>query len=76
MITIRIFRTREQAEVGKEILASGGIASEITEDMFHHVPIQNYGVPARFRLKVTDEDFEKAAEFLAKKLQEKKLGEG
>lgn len=73
MITIRIFRTREQAEFGKEILASGGIASEITEDMFHHEPIQKFGVPARFRLKVANEDFGKAAQFLAKKLKEKTL---
>jgi hypothetical protein len=73
VITIRIFRTREQAEFGKAVLASGGIVSEITEDMFHHVQIQQFSVPARFRLKVADEDFRKAAEFLAKKLKEQKV---
>ena len=71
MITIRFFKTREQAEKAKEILAEGGISASVTEDTFHGVPIQDYGVPARIRLQVADEDLNSAALYLAKRIGKK-----
>ncbi len=70
---IRIFRTRRQAEVAKNILEECGIFATISEDKFEGVPIQRYGVPPRFRLNVVSkEDWEKAAVFLAKRMKLKK----
>ena len=73
MICIRFFKTREEAEMGKKVLDEGGIQSEVTEDKFNNVPIQEFGVTARFRLNVADGDYYKAANFLAKKLSETRL---
>lgn len=69
MVWIRIFRTREEAERAKNIIESGGFFATISEDKLFGIPIQRFGVPARFRLEVAREDFEKVAEFLAKKLK-------
>jgi len=73
MICIRIFRTSWEAERGKEALAESGITATVSEDKFNDVPIQRYGVPARFRLLVADEDYLKSAQFLVKKLRLKKV---
>lgn len=72
MICIRIFKTLEEASRAKRILREGGIFAEITEDKFNNVPIQKFGVSARFRLKVESKDFIHSARFLAKKLKEAK----
>jgi hypothetical protein len=56
MITIRIFDTLEEAENARKVLEEGGIKSLVTEDQFDGVPIQKFNVPARYRLKVADED--------------------
>lgn len=71
MICIRFFKTRYEAERGREILAEGGIEASVSEDKFNDIPIQKFGVPARFRLLVEDGDYFKAAEFLAKKLRKR-----
>lgn len=73
MISIRIFKTREDAEWAKQALEEGEILTTISEDEFNNVPIQKFGVQARFRLKVTDnKDLNRAAQFLARKLKEAK----
>lgn len=72
MICIRIFGTREEAEWAKEALEEGGISAAISEDKFNNVPIQKFGVSARFRLNVEDKDFPRTTAFLAKKLKEAK----
>ena len=73
MVLIRIFRTRRQAEAARKILEQGGIYTTISEDKFEGVPIQKYGVPARFRLNAASKnDWEKAATFLAKRLKPRK----
>lgn len=72
MICIRIFDTREEAELAKKVLEEGGILSVVSEDKFEDVPIQNYGVPARYRLKVDEADYYKTARFLAGKLKNRK----
>lgn len=73
MICIRFFKTRKEAEWAKEALKEGGIMGTITEDKFNGVPIQEFGVAARFRLHVSEEDFNRSANFLAKKLRETRL---
>jgi len=73
MICIRFFKTREEAELGKKILAEGGISSIVSEDTFNNVPIQEFGVQARFRLNVAEDDYLRSARFLAKKLRETRL---
>lgn len=73
MICIRFFKTRKEAEWGKKVLETGGIESTVSEDKFNNVPIQNFGVRARFRLNVERKDFNRAANFLAKKLRETRL---
>lgn len=72
MICIRIFKTREEAEWARDVLKEGGIHAIVSEDTFNHVPIQKFGVQARFRLKVEDRDFPKTTLFLAKKLKRAK----
>lgn len=73
MICIRFFKTREEAELAKEILEEGGIFAEISEDKFNNVPIQEFGVPARFRLLVkNNKDLNRAAQFLAERLGKSK----
>lgn len=71
MTLIRIFKTKGEAQKAKEVLQEGGISSDIIEDTFNSVPIQEFGVPARFRLEVGGNDYFKAAAFLAKKLRER-----
>lgn len=73
MICIRFFKTRKEAEWGKKVLETGEILAKVSEDKFNNVPIQEFGVQARFRLNVERKDFNKAANFLAKKLKERKL---
>ena len=68
MICIRIFKTWEEAKWAQGILQESGIFSTITEDTFNNVPIQKFGVPARFRLKIEAKDLNRAAHFLADKL--------
>lgn len=73
MICIRIFKTREEAQWAKKALEEGGIFATISEDKFNNVPIQKFGVQARFRLHVTDnKDLNRAAQFLARKLKRAK----
>lgn len=71
MATIRIFRNRREATLAKTILEGGGIYATISEDKFEGVPIQEYNVPARFRLEVPYEDIDQAAKYLAQKLKKK-----
>jgi len=71
MVWIRIFRTRREAELAQEALREGGFNSTISEDKLFGIPIQRFGVPARFRLMIERRYLEKAAEFLAKKLKKK-----
>ena len=70
---IRIFKTLYQAEKARDILKEGGIKSYVTEDTYQGVPIDNYKVPARYRLSVgTTEEYFKAAEYLGKMMKKKK----
>lgn len=66
---IRIFRTRREAEQAKKILDEGGFMATIAHDNFEGVPIEKYGVPARFRLEIDRSDLNRAARYLAKKLK-------
>ncbi len=68
---IRIFRTRKEAERAKKILEDGGFMVTISQDNFEGVPIEKYGVPARFRLEMDSRDLDRAARFLAKKLKKR-----
>lgn len=68
MVWIRIFRTRKEAERAQKILKEGGFETKISEDKLFGIPIQRFGVPARFRLLIEGKDLERAAEYLAKKL--------
>ena len=72
MVWIRIFRTRKEAEWAKEILKKDGFKTNISEDKLFGIPIQKFGVSARFRLLIERHDLERAAEFLAKKLRKEK----
>jgi len=69
MVTVRIFRTHNEAERAKKVLAEAAIYSEISEDKFEGVHIQKYGVPSRFRLCIFEEDLNRTAKFLAKKIK-------
>lgn len=71
MTLVRIFNTRGEAEKAQKVLEKGGIKSIVSEDKLWGVPIQKFGVPARFRLHVADEDYIKTAKYLAGKLKEK-----
>ncbi|OGH16498.1 MAG: hypothetical protein A3C30_04900 [Candidatus Levybacteria bacterium RIFCSPHIGHO2_02_FULL_40_18] len=71
MAWIRIFRTRKEALWAQKILEKGGFKTTISEDKLFGIPIQRFGVPARFRLLIERADLEKAAEFLAKKIKKK-----
>lgn len=71
MICIRIFKTREEADLAKKILEESGIFATISEDKFNNVPVQKFGVQARFRLCVENSiELNRAAHFLATKLKE------
>jgi hypothetical protein len=69
VICIRIFKTRQETVSAKKALQKGDVTATITEDKFNNIPIQEFGVDARFRLKVEDKDFYKAARFLANELR-------
>ncbi len=69
MICIRIFKTREEAERAKKVLETGNFIATVSEDTFNNVPIQEFGVPARFRLKIEDKDYPRVTRFLAEKLK-------
>ena len=73
MICIRIFKIREEAERAKEVLQKGNFTATVSEDKFNNVPIQQYGVPARFRLNIEDRDFPKVTKFLASELKKAKF---
>ncbi|MEK9178485.1 MAG: hypothetical protein AAB801_01750 [Patescibacteria group bacterium] len=73
MITIRFFKTREDAERARQILEKAGFDAEVSEDKFNNVPIQKFGVRARYRLNVSDEDFYPVTAFLAKKIRAGRL---
>ncbi len=64
MIAIRYFKTRKQAEVAASILRSGGFLAEVEEDKFEGVPIQEFNVPARFKLMIMNSDVKRAAKYL------------
>lgn len=68
MVCIRIFKTRQEAQLAKKVLEEIRIPATISEDTFNNIPIQKFGVPARFRLKIADRDLNRAASFLANKL--------
>jgi hypothetical protein len=69
MVLVRIFDTRDEAERAQQVLKQGGIDSVITEDKFAGVPIQKFGVRARYRLMVEDKDYYKVAKYLADKMK-------
>ncbi len=69
MIVIRYFHTRKQAEMAVAVLRSGGIHAEVAEDKFEGVPIQEFNVPARFKLMILSTDMNRAAKFLATSLK-------
>lgn len=71
MALIRIFKTRKEAVWAKNVLSEGNIDAQVVEDKFNNVPIQKFGVRARFRVLVADEDFYNAVEYLASKLPKK-----
>ena len=73
MTLIRIFKTRKEADWAVGILKEGNIPAFVSEDTFNDVPIQKFGVTARFRVLVNDEDYFKAATFLANKLRKSRL---
>jgi hypothetical protein len=73
MICIRFFKTRKEAEWAKKILEESGIKGIVSEDKFNNVPIQKFGVRARFRINVDDEDFDRALNFLAKRLRASRI---
>ncbi|HVZ12503.1 MAG TPA: hypothetical protein VG965_05725 [Patescibacteria group bacterium] len=72
MVWIRIFRTRIEAERAQEVLKKLGVETSISEDNFEGVPIQKYGVPARFRLNVRKEDFERVTKILKGEVDKRK----
>jgi len=73
MKLIRIFDTKGEAEAARKILNGGGIEAIVSEDKFDRVPIQEFNVPARYRLLVEDNDYSKTIKYIAGKLKEKKL---
>ncbi len=73
MITIRIFDSEEEVKDAQKELKKGGFESEISEDKFDGIPIQEFNVPARFRLKVKDDDFEKVAQYLGNLIKKSRL---
>jgi len=73
VICIRFFKTRKETEWAKKVLGEGGIKGIVSEDKFNDVPIQKFGVRARFRINVNDEDFDKAVKFLAKRLRASRI---
>lgn len=73
MIAIRFFRTRAEAEMASKVLKDAGFYTEIEEDKLYDVPIQNYNVPARFRLNILANDLARVSDFLAKKVKSKRL---
>jgi hypothetical protein len=72
MITIRIFKTRREVELARDVLKEGGFTVKVSEDKFNNVPIQEFGVPARFRLNIEDKDFIRVTKFLANELKKSK----
>ena len=71
MIPVRIFDTRNEAEKAQKVLSDGGIESRVSEDKLWGIPIQRFGVSARYRLLVEDKDYPKTVKFIAGKLKEK-----
>ena len=73
MIHVRIFDTRHEAERAQKILKDGGIDSKVSEDKLWGIPIQRFGVSARYRLLVEDKDYPKTVKYIAGKLKKKKI---
>ena len=73
MKLVRIFYTKDEAEAARKILKGGGIEAIVSEDKFDGVPIQEFNVPARYRLLVEDSDYSKTIKYIAGKLKENKL---
>jgi len=72
VIWVRIFDTRQEAQRAQKVLSEGGIDSDISEDKLWGIPIQRFGVRARFRLLVEDRDYPKTVKFIAEKLEKNK----
>lgn len=72
---IRIFHTKQAAQRAKMILELGGIEAKVREDGFGTLTLTDLGIRPRFRLYISQEDIEPAAELLRKKLSEKSLEE-
>lgn len=72
MALIRVFRTKKEAMDAKSILDEAGFTTSIRHDNLYGTPIEEYGVPARWRLEIRQEEFEKAAQFLASKIKHDK----
>lgn len=72
MVTIRVFRTRYEADKARKLLVEAGLYAEVTEDKIYGTPIQEYNVPARFRLNVFNTDLKRVSEFLTKRLKDRK----
>ena len=68
MILVRIFDIRKEAEMAQKVLEEGKIKSKVTEDNLWGIPIQKFGVKARYRLLVEDKDYPKTIKFIEGKL--------
>lgn len=63
-VTLRIFRTREEVERAQKVLEKGGFRSDISEDKFGTLTLNELNIPPRFRLLVSNEDYFTIAEYL------------
>jgi len=66
---IRIFKTRQEASFAKNVLKEISIESYFKEDKFRELTLKDLGMESRFRLYISQDDINKAAQFLAKKIK-------
>ena len=66
---IRIFYSERAAENARKAIESGGFQVSVKEDTFGGFPLSKFHMFRRFRLYVQEEDVNKVAEFLARKLK-------
>jgi len=66
---IRYFKSRERAELARDILIEGGFEAYVTEDKFYDIALKDLGIISRFRLYVEKKDIGPIARLLLTKMK-------
>lgn len=73
-VVLRYFYDEEKAKEACQIVMSNEFECELLEDKFNDTSFDKFGMRRRFKVMVELKDYNKIAEFLAKKLRSRRLG--